>query len=94
MKQMTVSVTIGNDNPVVYHIRQTRAPLAYDGFGTIELMNAGGEFGRIVLIRDEHFQWQTSRYASGMFACVEPDHIDAGDIQQILWHRILGKDNR
>jgi hypothetical protein len=93
MNEDTINVQIGNDSPVVYHIRQTWAPKAYDGFGTIEMMNIGGEFGRIVLIRDEHFTWQSQRYSSGMFTCSTPDGIDSGDIQQALWRRLLGKED-
>ena len=46
----TINVQIGNDSPVVYHIRQTRAPLAYDGFGTIQLQDVGG--GKVVRLTD------------------------------------------
>jgi hypothetical protein len=88
----TIRVRIGNgeDNEVLYHIRQTRAPKAYDGFGTIELQDVGGDIGRFVLIRDEHFNWQSGRYSSGMFACAAPDAIDAEDVKKVLWQRLLG----
>jgi hypothetical protein len=86
----TIEISIGN-SPVLYHIRNTRAPKPYDGFGTIELANYGGPEGRLVMIRDEHYQWQTSRYASGIFACTPPATNLSGEVQQELWRRLLGK---
>jgi len=82
-----ISVTIGNDL-VLYQIRQTKAPCQYDGFGTFEVANYAGD--RVVLIRDEHYQWQMGRYASGLFACDEPALTDIADVKAILWRRILG----
>jgi hypothetical protein len=84
----SIIVQIGNDEAVLYHLRQTRAPKDYDGFGTIELADAGGEYGRLVLIRDQHYDWQSSRYSSGFFACAVPVEFDRGDAQSFLWERI------
>ena len=86
----TVSVRIGVDH-VLYHIRVTRAPKNYDGFGTIELRDYGQPVGRLVLIRDEHYGWQTGRYQSGMFACTPPDYDNQSEVQQELWRRLLGQ---
>jgi hypothetical protein len=88
-----ISVRIGGDDSVLYHIRQTRAPRDYDGFGTIQLADYGKEQGRLVLIRDEHFLWQTGRYESGWFACCLPEHVDRNGVKQELWKRLLRANN-
>lgn len=55
------------------HIRYTTAPDAYDGFGTVTLetlplknQHSDNPY-RKVEIQDEALDWQTSRYASGMY---------------------------
>jgi hypothetical protein len=87
-KTLTLPVTIGHDDPVVYHVMETDAPQAYDGFGTFAIDEYNGE--RTVLIRDEHFTWQTMRYSSGNHWS-RPCLVGEQAIREILWKRILGK---
>jgi len=77
---------------VLYHLRQTRAPRAYDGFGTIQLADYGGEDGRLVMIRDEHANWQIPRYQSGNFACWKPEHDVRKEAREELWRRLLQRE--
>jgi hypothetical protein len=81
-----ITITV-NDETVRYFVRQTDAPKDYDGFGTIELADFGE---RIVLIREEHFTWQTQRYSSGLKGTEEtlqPISLIADEI----WKRISGR---
>ena len=54
----------------------TSAPIAYDGFGTRELMQytadepVGQKTYRLVLVQDQHKEWQMGRYWSGMHSCI------------------------
>lgn len=70
-----------------YTIRETTAPKAYDGFGTLTLADIGDT--RIVLIRDEHLAWQEGRYASGMHSPTVPD-LTEDQITETLYERIKG----
>jgi hypothetical protein len=88
-----VEIKIGTDEAVRYHVRQTRAPKAYDGFGTIELADYN-DYGRIVLIRDEHLAWQEGRYSSGTFACTSPEYYDEKSVCKELWNRIAHAEGR
>ena len=54
-----------------YIITQTRAPMAYDGFGTICCVQFE-DGSREVAILKEHYKWQTERYASGCYSCGYP----------------------
>jgi hypothetical protein len=57
------------------------APAAYDGFGTEDLgtecyeANRGRPW-RKVRIDPRHYDWQTMRYASGMFGTVDKAELD------------------
>lgn len=46
--------------------RVTNAPEDYDGFCTHTTEELGGDY-RVVDILEEHLQWQTNRYQSGMY---------------------------
>jgi hypothetical protein len=86
----TITIAIGPSEapePTIWHIVDTRAPKAYDGFGTFEVHEYDGT--RTVLIRDSHYTWQTSRYASGMRGFSESDHDEAA-IAEAIWNRIRG----
>lgn len=86
----TINIAIGSgDEAVTYHVMDTSAPVDYDGFGTFAITEYDGT--RTVLIRAEHYQWQTARYGSGMKACTPTLH-DMGAIQQALWKRLMGRD--
>ena len=83
---MTLTIRV-NEDQVVYHVRETRAPKAYDGFGTFTISEYHG-YGRLVAIRDEHYAWQTGRYSSGIFACEPPEYFDQKAIETEIWKRI------
>jgi hypothetical protein len=85
---ITIAIGSGTE-PVTYHVMDTTAPVDYDGFGTFTITEF--EDVRTVLIRDEHYQWQTGRYGSGMKTC-QPTIHDIGAIQQALWKRLLGRE--
>ena len=55
-----------------YTFATTTAPKAYDGFGTLdigqEIKNEYGFTERLVAIPIQHYNWQTSRYHSGLCA--------------------------
>lgn len=82
----TITVQIGSGEAVTYRAVDTTAPKVYDGFGTIEIMDAYDD-ARTVLIREEHYTWQTQRYASGMKAFNETI-FDEEQIVEELWKRI------
>jgi hypothetical protein len=87
-QQKTITIAIGVNavpEPTVWHIVDTKAPKNYDGFGTFTINEYYGT--RTVLIRAEHFQWQTARYSSGIHGW-EPTLHDEGDIAEAIWHRI------
>lgn len=53
----------------------------YDGFGTETVMvldqkTRSGNHWRLVEILDEHFNWQTMRYSSGMYPCIPVETYD------------------
>jgi hypothetical protein len=86
----TITVAIDGES-VLYFVAQTTAPIAYDGFGTISVLETyggSGESVRVVLIRDEHFNWQNARYNSGLFYAT---HFDKKHIAQELWKRLAGQ---
>ena len=61
-------------------VAYTTAPAAYDGFGTVELVQVAGtdQQGRVIRkvgIRPEHGEWQTQRYGSGMHLTVAEDLV-------------------
>lgn len=86
----TITIAIGPSEapePTTWHIVDTNAPKDYDGFGTFEVHEYDGT--RTVLIRDEHYTWQTMRYQSGMKFAKPSDHDDAA-IAEAIWNRIRG----
>jgi len=88
MKPIVVSI---DGQPITYHLRQTRAPRDYDGFGTLTV--SVFDDMRWVLIKEEHLQWQSVRYSSGMFAAIEPDEHMRDQIIQELWKRFQNNGN-
>ena len=71
-----------------WEICETDAPVDYDGFGTFTVHEYDGI--RTVLIRCEHWDWQTVRYASGN-KFHRPSSFDVDDVAKVLWDRILGR---
>jgi len=56
--------------------RLTDAPKSYDSFGTWTVRIWGirrGALVREVAIKEEHLEWQDSRYWSGCHVCLDPD---------------------
>lgn len=91
-----VTVTINNET-VIYHLRRTSAPKDYDGFGTFTLyeydagkQNKADSF-RVVAIRAEIVNWQTTRYSSGCFASPWPDEWMRDELIRAFWKRLQGK---
>jgi hypothetical protein len=66
----------------VTHIRFTTAPEPYDGFDTetLEVLPFKNRQGstpyRKVAIQDVHLEWQTERYASGMYPRLDEKAFD------------------
>ncbi len=75
-------------NVTTWEVWETEASVDYDGFGTFTIMELGGV--RTVLIRSEHWDWQTSRYASG-FCVSRKSDFDPKDVADFLWKRLMGK---
>lgn len=86
----TVTIGIGGPMPdlTIWHIVDTNAPADYDGFGTFAVTEYEGT--RTVLIRTEHYNWQTMRYSSGNHWHKESVHEEAA-VAQALWHRLQGR---
>ena len=99
MNKQLDRITVGIDGEAVtYFIAQTTAPRAYDGFGTFTIYSydfdedgrAVSKDGfRMVLIREEHFEWQNGRYNSGLFYAIRPEDVDKQDVVKALWKRFL-----
>ena len=83
-----LSVRIG-DRALTYHLYETTAPSTYDGFGTRTLYGDDGET-RYVLVVAEHREWQTMRYASGLYAARPSDAVTADDVGDRLWRAMAG----
>ena len=93
---MKIIVQIG-DARKDYVVALTSAPKAYDGFGTLELMQDCFEKGqRLILIAEPTLEWQKGRNGSGMYATItESDDLDElleREIVSTLWDRVTGKD--
>lgn len=84
-----ITIAIGGD-AVTYHIAETSAPPAYDGFGTFTVAGYDNEdrHWRIVLIRAENLKWQNGRYNSGLFYATKPTGFDASAVAAHLWERL------
>ena len=83
---MTIS-----DITKMYVLVETTAPTAYDGFGTFTINALGPK--RWVLIEQEHFTWQTQRYASGLHGHTVCDgkHLLRAAVQR-LWERVVAQE--
>jgi hypothetical protein len=103
MKTITIAI---NGDTVTYVLAATTAPKEYDGFGTFTLTTIDADVNgraardgkalRVVLIRQEHLQWQTMRYHSGnegwatvadRFDYFDPEYFD---VAPLLWTRLQG----
>jgi hypothetical protein len=80
-----ITINLG-DGDIHFHIRETDAPHAYDGFGTMSIMESKPV--RIVLIRAEHLNWQEMRYASGMHYSKRTDFISKEHVADTLRQRL------
>ena len=91
---MTINISIGsNPETQVFHALITNAPAAYDGFGTFTVAQLYEPGNRLVLVRDEHLEWQKMRYHSGMHLALDPttQGITPEGITEILWNRLRGQ---
>lgn len=92
---LPIAVSVAGET-VNWHVRITKAPQEYDGFGThaIYEYNAGIDHKvdsfRIVLIRDEHLAWQVGRYNSGFHAVDRPYEWQYAEVVELLRKRMMG----
>jgi hypothetical protein len=94
--QIKIASTEQTDD-CTFIVKQTTAPVEYDGFGTFTIYewNSGptkADNFRIVLIREEHAQWQLARYSSGLHTACDADIITGREVAEILWKRIAEKE--
>ena len=85
-----INIQIG-ETKSSWEVWETDAPAEYDGFGTFQIMAVDKE--RTVLIRTEHWDWQTQRYSSGMHLH-KPSSLAEEDVQMFLWNRLLGREKK
>lgn len=74
-----------------WHIVETNAPEKYDGFGTFTIKRAGQDLRgdlRVVLVRDQHLEWQRARYASGLFDSGRSTALSVAEVAALFWKRI------
>ena len=103
MSTNTVEIKIADDS-VTYVAGLTDAEEVYDGFGTIEVKRmpkevlnqpetCRGQEVRLVLVREEHIQWQTGRYHSGVHGwwTIDASMVEPSDLYLLLWCRVDGK---
>lgn len=103
MSSTTINIAIGQapfegERMTTWEVWETDAPRDYDGFGTFTIMEYEDKLSskadppmlRTVLIRSEHWDWQTSRYCSGMNLS-RPSGLDVDDVAKFLWQRVSGK---
>jgi hypothetical protein len=95
---MNLHIQLGSQINLNYVVAVTTAPKAYDGFGTITLAPAylGDRDARLVLIREEHCNWQRGRYSSGMYSCCTEDgvsHYDESMLTEELYKRLTGQED-
>lgn len=92
---MPIEVSVAGET-VKWHVRITDAPKDYDGFQShaIYEYDAGPDNKkdsfRIVLIRDEHLDWQVGRYNSGWHYVNKPEEWQYGEVVELLRKRMMG----
>jgi hypothetical protein len=86
--RFTLKVTVGHISKT-YIVKETNAPESYDGFGTITINDLSKT--RIVLIEEDNFDWQSSRYYSGTYALanIEADGYTTRDAANELYARLV-----
>lgn len=92
------TIRLGNKKPITYNVIVTTAPRSYDGFGTFTIhedyIQVNGKQARLVAIKEEHFNYQTGRYQSGMHTASDEmldfmaDENDE-DVLQAIYERII-----
>lgn len=96
---MKIPIKLG-DTEINYVLCLTSAPQSYDGFGTFALQDYDRHPmekdvrtpHRVVLVREEHLQWQMDRNGSGMHRTEEIDWITQAQLRDLLYERMIGKD--
>lgn len=83
-----IEVKIGKST-VTYGARVIDAPKEYDGFGTLTVSESSGR--RLVLIQEQHLDWQVGRYASGrhMNDEVTLGYFNQKDVEDRLWKKVV-----
>ena len=78
-----------------YILAETNAPIAYDGFGTLEIYSSapaagsdGKDPSRYVLCDVDHVVWQEGRYRSGLHTFEIPDEDISSWAQDNLFQRM------
>lgn len=94
---LPITVSVAGES-VDFHVRKTRAPKEYDGFGTFTIYeyDAGeqhkSESFRLVLIRAEHMNWQVGRYNSGNHVAELPDEWQYGEVIELMRKRMFSSE--
>jgi hypothetical protein len=87
----TVSVTIGKHTAfnVVYDVVRTRAPIAYDYGYVLRLgdLDMGDE--RIVAIPEQYTEYQSNRYASGLFSPAPVEDMSEEDVLDSITSKLF-----
>jgi hypothetical protein len=81
-------VTIGEHFKAQYRCVTTTAPVDYDGFGTLSL-SVDRTNARLVLIQEEHFDWQTFRYSACTYKVEACDKKRLPEVEDNLTRRFL-----
>lgn len=92
LKTLVIKIGAPSDEAVTFFCVDTNAPVDYDGFGTMEITRWFEDENdrypmRAVLVRDEHLDWQLSRYSSGMHTYETTIH-DVENIAKKLWKKL------
>ncbi len=87
-----IEIKIGRHS-AKYIIVMTNAPKDYDGFGTFTVNQSGKD--RIVAIQEQHLDWQTHRYGSGLYACTNYEKSNCDDhYAEMIWKRIINGEDK
>lgn len=88
----TITIQVGTVVRI-YKLFLTRAPRAYDGFGTITIQGSSAGDERLVAIDQDHETWQVGRYGSGMYSAEPAGKFFDGIAQDVLLKRLVASDD-
>jgi len=90
---VSVRIQLGENISKSYLVAQVTSPQCYDGFGTITLRDEWGEIEgkpfRLVLIEAENFDWQVTRYSSGLGLTQPAEYVSESDVAKELYRRLV-----